>query len=55
MWLVWKEKQKVDKRREEKGIVKRKMVRYLLNHGIPIHSPEGPVIVVLAVRATLLT
>jgi hypothetical protein len=38
----------VDERREEKGMVKRKTVCYLLNHHIPIHSPKGPVIAILA-------
>jgi hypothetical protein len=37
----------VDERREEKGIVKWKIVCYLLDHGIPLHSSEGPVIAVL--------
>jgi hypothetical protein len=34
----------VDEWKEEKDMVKRKKDWYLLDHHIPIHSPEGPVI-----------
>jgi hypothetical protein len=43
-----------DERRGEKDTVKRKTVWYLLNHHIPIHSPEGPVITLLIITPLII-